>query len=240
MPDSVADPTVLGDHESMSEVKLSDAYGVTSPEENRELYERWAGSYDTEFADRHGYDYHNQVSEVFLRAGGSTDLVLDVGCGTGLVGSALRERGVRAVHGLDLSPAMLAEAAEKKTVEGDPVYTHLEEADLTATVDVPDETYPGLVTAGTFTHGHLGPDSLHEVVRMCTPGALLAIGVNAELFQTEGGFAEWMAAAQSDGLIRDAGTTTVSVYAEATLGAAGEEDLGSGNATGTVMLFRKV
>jgi hypothetical protein len=135
---------------------------------------------------------------------------------------------------------MLAKAAKKKTAEGDSVYTHLQEADLTSAVDVPDATYPGLVTAGTFTHGHLGPDSLSEVVRMCAPGALLAIGVNAELFQAEGGFAEWMAVSQSNGLIRDPGTTTVPVYAEATLGAAGEEDLGSGNATGTVMLFHKV
>ena len=28
----------------MDEVKLSEAYGVSSPEENRDLYERWAAT----------------------------------------------------------------------------------------------------------------------------------------------------------------------------------------------------
>ncbi len=221
-------------------IKLSEAYSVKSPADNRDLYARWADSYDTLFVQQHEYDYHNTVSDVYLQAGGTTELVLDVGCGTGLVGVALRQRGVTEVHGVDLSAAMLAKAAEKRTIDGEPVYARLQEADLTATIEVPDFTYPGLITAGTFTHGHLGPDSLNEVVRMCSRGALLAIGVNAELFNAEGGFGEWLAFAEESGRIRDSEVISVPVYRQGNLGAAGEEGLGSNNATGTVMLFRKI
>ena len=38
----------------------------------------------------------------------TTISVLDLGCGDGMVGSALRDRGFSSVHGMDLSPGMLA------------------------------------------------------------------------------------------------------------------------------------
>ena len=34
--------------------------------------------------------------------------ILDLGCGDGMVGSALRDRGFSSLHGMDLSPGMLA------------------------------------------------------------------------------------------------------------------------------------
>lgn len=221
-------------------VKLAEAYSVRSPADNRDLYARWADTYDVAFAEKHRYDYHNTISDVYLQAGGTSELVLDVGCGTGLVGVALRQRGVTEVHGLDLSAEMLAQAARKRGIDGEPVYARLLEADLTTTVEIPDLTYPGLISAGTFTHGHVGPEALNQLVRVCSSGALLAIGVNGELFNTEGGFAEWLASAEESGLIREARTTSVSVYAQGDLGAASEDGLGSNNASGAVMLFTKV
>jgi len=230
---------MTGDGNPEPQVTLADAYAVESPDDNRDLYRRWAETYDDDYAAQYNYDYHNSISQAFLDAGGGTDLVLDVGCGTGLVGVALRSRGVKEVHGLDISPEMLSQAAEKVTEHGEPVYTSLREADLTAHVDVADDTYPGLITAGTFTHGHLGPSSLDEVVRLCAPGALLAIGVNAELFQTEGGFGSWLSDANAAGRISQPTTVSVPVYAGGSAGAASAHDVGENNAFGTVMIFRK-
>ncbi len=218
-------------------VKLTDAYAPKSPEATRELYERWAESYDTDFVEAHNYEYHHGVASAFLAAGGSTDLVLDVGCGTGLVGVALRSRGVREVHGFDISPAMLAKAAEKTLDEGEPVYGELAEVDLTLSPTQRDR-YPGIVSAGTFTHGHLGPDSLDNVLAMAASGGLLAIGVNSQLFNDEGGFGQWLSDAAQAGRITDGRVETVRVYADG-LGATQDNDVGAANASGTVMLFRK-
>jgi SAM-dependent methyltransferase len=81
--------------------------------------------------------------------------VLDVGCGTGMVGTCLRQAGVDLVDGADISLPMLAEAGNKKTVDGDPVYRNLIPADLTRSIDIPDNQYAALVSAGTITEPDL-------------------------------------------------------------------------------------
>ena len=43
--------------------------------------------------------------------------ILDMGCGTGLVGQYLKERGFLHVLGLDASPGMLEKAKEKDSYE---------------------------------------------------------------------------------------------------------------------------
>ena len=53
--------------------------------------------------------------------------VADLACGTGRTGAWLKERGVAAVDGVDVTPAMLARAAERG------VYRELRSADVAAT-----------------------------------------------------------------------------------------------------------
>ncbi len=105
--------------------------------------------------------------------------VLDVGCGTGIVGVSLREGGIKIVDGIDISPQMLTEAGKKKIKDDVSVYRRLIAADLTRNLDIPDSQYAGLISAGTFTHGHLGPDSLDELWRVAAPGALCVIGIRS-------------------------------------------------------------
>lgn len=183
------------DHPSVDEL-LAAAYALDGPEANRVLYRRWAATYDTGFIVDSGYRYHEHVAAVFaarclghLRPG---DVVADIGCGTGLGGQALRRHGDAtdividiAVDGIDISPDMLGQAATK--VHGDgPVYRRLIEADLTAVLPIADDTYGGAVSIGTFTHGHVGPGALQELIRIIRPGGRAAIGVNAAHFGTEG------------------------------------------------------
>ena len=68
------------------------------------------------------------------------------------------------------------------------MYRTLLEADLYAGVTVADGAYGGIVSSGTFTHGHVGPEVLDEVLRLAAPGAVLALAINAAHFQA-GGFA---------------------------------------------------
>ena len=42
--------------------------------------------------------------------------------------------------------------------------------------------YDGLVSSGTFTHGHVGPKALIPLLRSARSGALVVLSVNAQVF----------------------------------------------------------
>ena len=151
---------------------LSAAYALRTPEDSRRLYARWADSYDTGFAEAMDYLLPGHVARAFAAAGGAGP-VLDIGAGTGLVGRHLAAARLGPVDGTDISAEMLARAAEKR------VYRRLFEGDVTARLDVPDDTYAGVVSSGTFTCGHVGPAAIAELLRVAAPGALLVLSVNA-------------------------------------------------------------
>lgn len=198
------------DEASVDEL-LEAAYAVDGPEANRALYADWADSYDRTFIERSGYVYHEQVAGLF--AAGFTSgrgPVLDVGCGTGVVGIALHELGIVEIDGVDISREML-EAARTKTVASSPVYRDLIEADLTGPIDLPSHAYAGIVSAGTFTHGHLGPDSLDELIRVARRGARCAIGINAAHFD-EFGFRSRFDSWQADATISDLQLVDAQMY----------------------------
>lgn len=175
------------DRAEARELDLSEAYAVETPDDNRDLYGRWASTYESGFIARHDYVYHEGVAAAFAEAAGAGDEpVLDVGCGTGLVGVALRSLGVGTIDGLDLSPEMLEEARTKVDADGSPVYRDLVVGDLTATLDLPEGGIASVVSVGTFTHGHVGPDAFDELYRVARPGALFAIGINPDHFESHG------------------------------------------------------
>ncbi len=131
--------------------------------------------------------------------------VLDVGCGTGLVAEEL---AARPVDGLDISAEMLGVAAEKG------VYGRLIEGDLTARLAIADNSYAGLISAGTFTHGHVGPEALDELVRIAASGALFVFGVNAEVFR-ELDFGARLSALESAGRISQVELVEGRIYDDA-------------------------
>ena len=86
------------------------------------------------------------------------------------------------------------------------------EADLTQPIALDDSAYAGLVSSGTFTHGHVGPGALGELFRIAAPGALAAIGINADHF-SQLGFAARFDQAVADHEIEALELIEVSVYA---------------------------
>ena len=101
---------------------VDDAYAIETPADSVRLYGEWADTYDSGFVEREGYVVYLRVAEILLRQRSQINgPVLDVGCGTGIVGVCLREGGIDVVDGVDISPPMLAEAGKKKTKDGVPV-----------------------------------------------------------------------------------------------------------------------
>lgn len=193
-------------------LNVNDAYSIKTPEDSVRLYGEWAETYDTGFVDSTGYVAHLRIAEIMFGLRSQIrGAVLDVGCGTGVVGASLRECGFEVVDGIDISEAMLAEAGKKQTSAGDPVYHNLLTADLTQKLDIPDRQYAGLVSAGTFTHGHLGPDSLDELWRVAAPSAHCAICVRSTHFEAAG-FGEKLSADVARGMITQPGLVEVKLY----------------------------
>ncbi len=163
----------------MSRSTLDQAYALTSPEDCLRLYADWAGSYDAGFAKGMDYVLPAQVARAFVDAGG-TGPVLDVGAGTGLAGQALRGLGFAGdIDALDLSEQMLAQARAKN------IYRALHAADLTRP-PLPCAGYAGIISSGTFTHGHVGPDALPALIDAALPGAVFVISVNDGIWQALG------------------------------------------------------
>ena len=50
------------------------------------------------------------------------------------------------------------------------IYSKSIVGDLTKGLPILDNTYNGIVSSGTFTHGHVGPEALFEITRILSKG----------------------------------------------------------------------
>ena len=156
------------------------AYDRKDKDEVADLYRQWAETYDDELADK---DYVAPERGAAVFAAHVEDRrarVIDIGCGTGLVGRYLAEHGFDTIDGLDLSTEMLARAKAKS------VYRNLLQADLTGPVDVDDGAYDAAISVGTFTHNHVGPSGLDTVLRIVRPGGIASVTVNGDAYVADG------------------------------------------------------
>lgn len=178
---------------------LNIAYEARTTDETRDLYDRWAETYDTELVDENDYAQPQRSAEMLARYLQDRDAeILDVGCGTGLSGAALAAAGYRTIDGCDLSPGMLAKARETGH------YRRLFEADLNGSAfdagDAGDGAYDAAVAVGVFTFSHVQPDALDHILRVLAPGAPLVIAIN-EHFYDEGAMTGKLAALAAAGRI---------------------------------------
>lgn len=209
---------------SDKEFDLGKAYALRTPQDSVALYREWAESYDTNFAADYGYVYPELIARVFAEHAQREDQpVLDVGAGTGLVGARLFERGEVEIVGLDISPEMLDVALGKGC------YAAVVEGDLTGVLPLEDRRFGGLVSAGTLTHGHVGPEALDELLRVAKPGALFVLGINAAHFESHGFGAKFE---QISDDIRDLKFLRAPIYAN-------ETDEGNADRMSLVAIFRK-
>ncbi len=150
---------------------LQNAYDLKSPNDNVELYSAWAETYDNDFIEDMQYKLHFSVAEEFVLNGGN-GLILDVGAGTGALAQALLQRAKFSIEATDISKEMLKVADSKR------IYQRSFLSDLTKKIPVDNSSYDGVVSSGTFTHGHVGPSAMDELVRVTKAGGLVTISVN--------------------------------------------------------------
>ena len=172
---------------------LGTAYNLETGEETLTHYKRWAATYDQEVGVDNGYAQPARCAAALDEVADRSGSVLDVGCGTGLSGIALRDVGFADLDGCDFSPPMLERAAETG------VYRRLFEADLNAGLGIEDGTYDHAVAVGVFSFAHIRPDALRSVIRAVRPGGAVVVGLN-DHFWDVGTFPAELDAIEADGL----------------------------------------
>ena len=165
-------------------IKLDDAYSLQTPYDSIKLYKKWAQTYDEDFALNSNYLSPIKISSFYNKHARNTDTpILDVGAGTGLVGECLNKTGNKKIIGIDISPEMLEQAKLKGC------YSSLVSANVTKKIPLKNNSVGAVVSAGTFTHGHVGPDAFDELLRITKPGGLFVLSINSKFF-IKGGFQE--------------------------------------------------
>lgn len=167
----------------MSEKKIGydDAYSLETPEDSIRLYKKWAPTYDKAFALNSIYLSPSKICSFFNKHAKNTDTpILDVGAGTGLVGECLYKTGNKKIFGIDISKEMLEQAKLKKC------YFFLINTDVTKKIPIKSNSIGAIVSAGTFTHGHVGSDALDELLRITKPGGLFVLSINSKVFIKNG------------------------------------------------------
>ena len=162
-------------------IGYDDAYSLKTPEDSKKLYKKWAETYDEDFALNSNYLSPKKISNFFSKYAKNTDTpILDVGSGTGLVGEFLYRTGNKNIIGIDISSEMLEQAKLKEC------YSSLMVADITKKIPLRSNSIGAVVSAGTFTHGHVGPDAFDELLRIAKPGGLFVLSINSKVFIKSG------------------------------------------------------
>lgn len=145
------------------------------------LYDEWAHTYEDDLLVKLGYSAHRIASQALATLlDDRTASIIDIGCGTGLVGQELARLGFAVMDGIDISPDMLVHARAKA------IYRNLMTGDLNARTAIAGASYDALICAGSFAPGHLGPEAFPEFIRLVKPGGTLVIFMNGVHFVKDG------------------------------------------------------
>lgn len=159
---------------------LDHVYSAKGVQAIRESYDSWAS----------GYDEENIANGFRLPAIGAAftaryvpndgGLILDAGCGTGLVGEALAILGYTNIVGIDISPAMI------KHAENLQAYDRLYEHDLGRPIPESDNSFAAVTCFGSLGPGHAPPECLNEFIRVTRPGGFVIFNVRPDTYEEQG------------------------------------------------------
>ncbi len=149
-------------------------------DESEEIYDEWSADYDSDLAVEWGYIGPKIAVDGLESCYPRRECeIIDLGCGTGLVGGELQSRGYGVIDGLDVSSGMLEQARAKGH------YRRLAKADLTKRIPLADAAYDVGICVGAMGAGHLGTEHIPELLRIIKPGAPLVIYMNGKAYLDE-------------------------------------------------------
>lgn len=160
---------------------LKGAYNLSTPDDNKKYYEGFAPFYDSVFVKDLGYTYPTVVANLLIKKFTIEGPICDIGCGTGLVANEIKKKAPNAViDGIDISQDMIQISREKN------LYRNLIELNLEGPLDSLLQNYSAVVSAGTFTHGHLDAETLKRLISHFNSGTKFVIGINFDHYHSKG------------------------------------------------------
>ena len=145
-----------------------------------EVYRDWAKKYD--YDNDHVLGTVSQPKSVNLlttRLKDKNAEIIDVGCGTGLVGENLKAKVLIYFDGIDISEDMLEIAKSRG-------YRNLLLGSLNNRLPVLDNAYDTAMCVGVFTHGHVSSEGFNELCRIVKPGGYICFTINEGVFERYG------------------------------------------------------
>ena len=145
-----------------------------------EVYRDWAKKYD--YDNDHVLGTVSQPKSVNLlttRLKDKNAEIIDVGCGTGLVGENLKAKDFIYFDGIDISEDMLEIAKSRG-------YRDLFLGSLNNRLPVLDNAYDTAMCVGVFTHGHVSSEGFNELCRIVKPGGYICFTINEGVFEKYG------------------------------------------------------
>jgi predicted TPR repeat methyltransferase len=154
--------------------------GTSDAREVADRYDDWATGYDDDLA-AWSYQAPTVVADAVLSRDPEAGSALDVGCGTGLVGRALRDRGFAGrLLGLDISQASLEIAQQGGA------YDSVEQADLQERLPVEDDSVDAVVCVGVMTYLPDVEAVWRELARVARSEGLVVVTQREDLWDTRG------------------------------------------------------
>lgn len=148
------------------------AYDLEDAKQTRTLYDEWAASYDEELRAA-GYASPARTAAAMAAAvADKAAPLLDLGCGTGLSGEALRAAGFTAIDGTDFSVEMLAVAETKG------LYRRLTKGDLNTPIPARPGDYANAAAVGVFSPTHAPAEMIDAVTDLLPPGGCFGFSLN--------------------------------------------------------------
>ncbi len=144
------------------------------------VYKEWATAYDHDNDNLLGTVSQPLSVQIFQAYIKDKSLrIMDVGCGTGLVGVELEKGGFSNFDGIDISQEMI-DIAKKRG------YAQLFIGSLNGSLPCENNEYDAALCVGVFTHGHVGSNRLDELVRIVKSGGIICFTVNEGVYDSYG------------------------------------------------------
>lgn len=156
----------------MTQQMLDKAYGLENADKTRTFYDEWAASYDDEIS-QNGYATPQRCAKALAQfVDDKSAPLLDIGCGTGISGLAMRDVGFTTISGCDFSPQMLDKAREKD------VYRELINTNLEEPFPFKPGSYSNVSAIGVLNPGHAPASTLDEIMGLLKTGGHLVFSLN--------------------------------------------------------------